>query len=92
MEIKEVFEDIEHPGHLSEYEHFRSLQIQRLEKLCQSLKLAAIILDQVLVWEEENVGEFERLVDISMGHQLLVCKSLVCLFFLKFRVDLRWAE
>lgn len=37
--------------------------------------------------EEKDVRELERLVDIAMRHQLLVCEPLVCLVFLVPGVD-----
>ena len=38
--------------------------------------------------EEQDVGEFERLVNVSMGHELLVCEALVCTILLIPCVDL----
>ena len=56
------------------------------------MQFATIVLDQVLVREEQKVGVFQRLIYIPVGHQLLVCESLVSFCFLEPGVNMGGGE
>ena len=92
MQVQELLKDVEHPCHLSEDQDLGAFHVESLEKLRESLELATVILDEILVREEEYVGPLQRLVHIAMGHQLLVGESLICFLLLKTGVDLGWCE
>lgn len=62
------------------------------EEDCKLLELATIVLDQVFVWEEEDIRVLKTLVHVSVRHQLLISESLVCLVFLDLGHYLSWNE
>ena len=57
MEVQEGLKDVKHARHLGEDQHFRALDIESLQELRQALQLPAIVLNEILVREEEDVGE-----------------------------------
>lgn len=87
MQVKELLQDVEYSRHLSEDKHFMPFGVQVLEQHRQALELAAVVLYQVLVREEQYVGELQRLVHITMRHQLLVQESFISLLLLMLSID-----
>jgi hypothetical protein len=72
VQVEELFENVEHLGHLSEYDNLRPLVVEILEELGHLLELATVVLNQVLVGEEQDVRMLECLVYILMLHELLM--------------------
>ena len=68
------------------------LRMQVLKKCRKALELPAIVLDQVLMREEQNIRVPQGLMHISMTHQLLIGESFIGLFFLMLRHECRGDE